>query len=59
MHPLKMFYIKVILLNSNKQGWHHESINNLIEPTIVAGIYFIRLRPNHGFGLNQSITIIP
>ena len=51
--------VKAILLKSNKQGWHHENINNLIEPTIVAGIYFIRLRTNHGFALNQSITIIP
>jgi len=51
--------VKTASLLSYKQGWHRESINNLISPKVAAGIYIIRLRPGNELGRSQKITILP
>ena len=51
--------VKTVALQSYQQGWHRESINNLVLPEAASGIYIIHLRPNNGLGRTQKITILP
>ena len=51
--------VNSLLIQSYQQGWHRESISNLISRETATGIYIIRIRHDNELGRTQKITILP